>query len=156
MDREVSVPIKLKASVQQGRVITDLVAIIEVVRNPLTFGMPPLFMWTSVPVSFFTSSRKKSQYLRPCCLHGPLQLLTGRLEWSIWYTIKNIREGMLNRADLFRTCRSTPYNSTISKSPTQARQRLWQPGVLAWRPVRPHQKGYWLGLSEWKLTLIFS
>ena len=112
MDREVSVPIKLKASVQQGRVITDLVAIIEVARNPLTFGMPTLFMWTSVPVSFFTSSRKKSQYLRPCCLHGPLQLLTGRLEWSIWYTIKNIREGMLNRADLFRTCRNT-YNSTI-------------------------------------------
>ena len=88
MDREVSVPIKLKASVQQGRVNTDLVAIIEVVRNPLTFGMPTLFMWTNVPCLFFTSSRKKSQYLRPCCLHRPLQLLTGRLAWSIWYTIK--------------------------------------------------------------------
>ena len=53
MDREVSVPIKLKASVQQGRLNTELVAIIEVAPNPLEFGMPTLLMWTSVPVSFF-------------------------------------------------------------------------------------------------------
>ena len=52
---------------------------------------------------------------------------------------KNIREGMLNRADLFRTCRNT-YNLTISKSPIQIRSwflLFFNGGFLTGRATAP-------------------
>ena len=65
-------------------------------------------------MSFFTSSAKKRQYLRPGSLLARTPSIVDRTISAVVDMVhdENIREGMLNRADLFRTCRNT-YNSTI-------------------------------------------
>ena len=102
-------------------------------RLPFCEQMIPLFFLLQV-------GRKVNIYALACCLHGPLQLLTGREEWSIRYTIK-IPVPICSAHVVSNT-----YNSTIYQ-----RARHWPDRVMTVRGFLPGDQYGLFDVSSSKL-----